>query len=276
MGEGLTSYDEISGSPWTVTGKPDWRIVNHKGKPLFWELRAQDSKAKEPEDLIVFLRTVFPNGGHFAQSHCNHCFIWSPLQGDSYGIGFRRLKSKAIILATVECTEEYPGASACPDRDLCFQGTKFLAEEFLRGTDPSDIYRCETSIYRRNQRWWQYLEKLERVVHWKYPEVASYKNRKMEVSSVDGICMSESRREANRHKYEQKEYSRPGRRNWEKYDSHKDWRKGWGEMDGREGVGEASSGSSNRTRRKTDDGVRSRSPTSTSPHSRWKVQPDSN
>ena len=270
MNERLTSYGEISSTRWSVTGKPDWTVVNERGRPLFWELLTDDLKRREPEDFLVFLRTAFPNGGYFTQSHCNHALVWSALQDDCYGIGLRRLKSNQTIMAVLETPEEYPGASPCPDRDLSFKGAKFLAEEFLRGTDPSDIFKCETVIFKRNHSWWQYLEKLEKVVNWKYPELQVYRTRQIDQSRFDRR-INVSRKPAQDEEY-------PGRSGrlyegnyWDKKQDDNGWndseKSRWVDTDHHQHDDRGSS-----TWRQGADEKRSRSPNRAIFHTKWNAE----
>ncbi len=161
--------------PWTKDTNAAWSVASQTGQALYWQWHKENCD-NLPENFVIFLRTVFPNGGHFAQVHCSHSVIWSCLEDDLYGVGIRRNKSgPSWIVAVLAKSEAYPGSSSSPDRELSLKSHRFLAEEFLRGTDPLDIYKCKAHICRDSTDWWNYLEKLEKVVNWKLPEVKLFK-----------------------------------------------------------------------------------------------------
>jgi hypothetical protein len=173
-----------TGLPWTRTSNSLWSIASREGRALYWEWPRGPSESIA-EDFIIFLRTVFPNGGCFAQEHCNHSIIWSCIEEDSYGVGIRKLNSGNVwIVAVLHHAEAFPGSSFCPDRELSLKSHIFLAEEFLRGTEALDILKCSDHICRDSTLWWTYLEKLERVVNWKLPEVKIFKAKGYGVADV--------------------------------------------------------------------------------------------
>lgn len=93
-----------------------------------------------------------------------------------YGVGLKKNKAGPTwIVAVLIKAEAYPGSCSTPDRELSLKSHRFLAEEFLRGTDPLDIYKSERHITRDTTDWWNYLEKLEKVINWKLPEVKIFK-----------------------------------------------------------------------------------------------------
>ena len=170
MNEPLTAYGELCNVPWTLGGNPAWTVVTDQGHALYWEWRPEEN-GQGAEDFLIFVRTVFPNGGAFCKAQSNNAIIWTPVDDDIHAVGIRKLRHSASwIVAVLETPEEYPGASACPDRSLSAKACRFIAEEFLRGTNPLDLYNCDPSICKENSSWWRYVEKLEKVVNWKYPE----------------------------------------------------------------------------------------------------------
>lgn len=175
MSEPLTSFGELSNIPWIQGGKPSWTVVTDQGHTLYWEWRP-DEQGQNAENFLFFVRTVFPNGGAFCHSQSNNAIIWLPVDNDTNGVGIRKLRhSLSWIVAVLETPEEYPGASACPDRSLSVKACRFIAEEFLRGTNPLDLFNCDVAICKENPAWWRYVEKLEKVVNWKYPEANMYR-----------------------------------------------------------------------------------------------------
>ncbi len=161
--------------PWTKGKGQTWNIASDKGQALYWEWKP-DLKSFGPEDFLVFVRTLFPNGGFVCRTQSNDSLIWTIVEGDIYGVGLRKLHSVWIV-AILECSEVYPGASVCPDRILSLKANRFVAEEFLRGTNPLEIYKADPCLTVENESWWEYLERLQKVVCWKFPEVQIFKRR---------------------------------------------------------------------------------------------------
>ena len=171
--ETLTVYGELSASPWACDGGSEWALVSERGRHLYWELPGTSSAS--PEDFLLYFRGAFPNGGFYGRDSYNHAVVWSPIEDHFHGIGLRLLRNgTSQIVAIVECRESYPGSLMCPDRVLSLQALRFMAEEFLRGTDPMQIYECDAGLQSQNTAWWEYLLKLEKSSHWKYPEANSY------------------------------------------------------------------------------------------------------
>ena len=175
MAEPLTTYGEVSSIPWTVSNKPDWTIATERGHHLFWDW-SEGGKTKGPEDFVLYMRTVFPSGIYICHSQSNHAVIWSALHDDRHAVGMRRLKhNNSWIVAVLECSEDYPGSSSCPDKELSLKAMKFVAKEFVRGRDPMEIYLCDSKLCQADPSWWLYLQKLERVVNWKYVEANKFR-----------------------------------------------------------------------------------------------------
>ena len=207
--------------PWVAGGTPTWSIVTEQGHALYWEWNPEE-KGLGPEDFLLFVRSVFPNGGSVLAAHCNHSMVWSPIEGDCFGVGLRKLRhNRKWIIAVLESPEEYPGASACPDKSLSLRANRFIAEEFLRGTSPVDLYKCDETICKENASWWQYVEKLEKVVNWKYPEAKIYRDKCASSSTEEP---KESRRQDRQNRrsrydssYDDYQYSNRGRGSWDDY-----------------------------------------------------------
>jgi hypothetical protein len=171
-------FGELSSIPWIKGGnEKHWTTVIHEGHSLYWEWKPAEANLG-PEEFLIFCKTAFPNGGCLVQGHSNHSLIWCAMEGDLYGVGIRKMKfSGEWVVSVLETTEEYPGASGCPDKSLCLKACRFIAVEFLRGTNPIDLYNCEEYIFQEDASWWEYLVKLEKVVNWKYPEAQKYRLR---------------------------------------------------------------------------------------------------
>lgn len=168
-----TTYGELTSSPWTKSSNETWNMVNETGQTLYWEWNPCITNFG-PEDFLVFVRSVLPSGGFVCQTQSNHALIWSITEDDRFAVGIRKLSSTWVV-AILEKPEAYPGASITPDPDLSLKAVRFIAEEFLRNTNAIDIYKCERSIVAEGRFWWDYLEKLERIVGWKYTEVKIFK-----------------------------------------------------------------------------------------------------
>ena len=178
MPDPLTVFGELTAVAWTKEREPAWNLATDKGQALYWEWTGITGRECSAEDFIVFTRSIFPNGGQVCQSHCNHSLIWTINEGDVYGIGIRKLQHNSVwVVAILESPELYPGSSMSPDRRLNLDAVRFVAEEFLRGTDPMDIFNCQQAIVEEGVAWWKYLQSLERIVNWKYPEVKIFKRR---------------------------------------------------------------------------------------------------
>lgn len=177
MEERLSTFGEISSLSWTKKNASSWQTASFEGQALYWEWKP-DGIGLGPEDFLLFVRTVFPNGGWIVEQHSNNCLIWSPIEGDIYGVGVRKLKHQTVwVVSVLEAPEEYPGASMCPDKILALRAARFIAIEFLRATNPIDIFNCEEFLLKEDASWWEYLSKLEKVVNWKYPELRSFRRR---------------------------------------------------------------------------------------------------
>ena len=208
MNEPLTIFGECKAVPWTVDQKQTFSIVTHDGNALYWEWKCEE-KGLGPEDFILFVRTVFPNGGAFVGSHCNESIIWSPVEGDVHAIGVRKLKANNTwIVSVLDVSEQYPGSSQCPDPKLSLLANKFIAEEFLRGTNPSDLYTCDEFICKESPNWWLYLQKLEKIIGWKLPEVKHFSQKMASTSApsnpkyTNQKNSSRSERKPDVHSYE--------------------------------------------------------------------------
>lgn len=174
MGEPLSIYGEISSLSWTKKKVSRWRTASSEGQALYWEWKP-DAVGLSPEDFLLFTRTVFPNGGCVVEQHSNNSLIWSPIDGDIYAVGIRKLKHHSVwVISVLECPEEYPGASQCPDKVLSLKATRFIAMEFLRATNPIDIFNCEVFLVNEDSSWWEYLSKLEKIINWKFPELRRF------------------------------------------------------------------------------------------------------
>ena len=174
MVEQLTIFGECTSTPWTVNNKQVYSIASSDGHALYWELKCEE-KGTGPEDFVLFLRTIFPSGGGFSMFHSNHSVVWSPMEDDLYAVGMRKLRmNDTWILAVLEVPEKFPGSSSCPDAKLSLLSCKFVAEEFLRGTKAEDLYFCDPYICKESPSWWTYLQKLQKVLNWKLPEVKNF------------------------------------------------------------------------------------------------------
>jgi len=172
MTDPLTVFGELTSNAWTQDRDIRWNLTTENGQALYWEWVAPAGRECSPEDFLVFTRTIFPNGGCVCQANSNHALVWKINEGDSYGIGIRKLHQNAVwVVAIVETGEVYPGSSSASDRALNLKAARFVAEEFLRGTEALDIFKCEKVIVDESDSWWKYLQTLERVINWKFPEV---------------------------------------------------------------------------------------------------------
>jgi hypothetical protein len=180
--EALSIYDEITTIPWTIQDPDAFRLTTEKGQALYWEWKpVYDTSGAE--DFLIFTRTAFPNGGSVCRKHSNHALVWKIYEDDIYGVGLRKLRHRSTwVVSIVEIPPSDARVSLCPDRELNLKAVRFFAEEFLRGIDPIDIYKADTSIASENTSWWNYLEKLERIINWKYPEVKLFKQTNPEIT----------------------------------------------------------------------------------------------